>query len=230
MFVNTQPRLNNQKYPTQCNLGRGWTQLSLGTHPTQPGISKTIFEDQDQDWKCLNLNDKTETEKMCLNDETEGKTENVWVSMMRPKLKKSEYQWRDWRYPYWDSLRLRYFMEIENVTHQDLEISWMLRPRLHQDPCWSLQPIHPIVRWTSKLRQTKDKERSRRDQHKVKERKKKDIWWKMSFDGRQPLKEDNHWWRTTFDKIQPLIEDDLSWETPFNGRWLLMDDVLWWNL
>ena len=38
---------------------------------------------RDRDWKSLNLNDETNTQ-------------NVWVSMTRPRTKRSESQWRDW--------------------------------------------------------------------------------------------------------------------------------------
>ena len=51
-----------------------------------------------------------------------------------------------------------------------------------------------------------------------------ELWWKMSFDGRQPLMEENLWWKTNFDGRQPLIEYDID------GRWSLLKDNLCWNL
>ena len=92
---------------------------------TKPRLkrSESQWRDWDRDWKCLSLNDKTETENvlvsirrprlkmlesqgrdrdrdwkcLSLNDETETETEKVWVSMTRtrPRLKGSESQSRD---------------------------------------------------------------------------------------------------------------------------------------
>ena len=53
------------------------------------------------------------------------------------------------------------------------------------------------------------------------------LWWKMSFDGRQPLTEDDLWGKTTFDGRRPLMEDDLWRKTTFHGRRHLMEDDLW---
>ena len=49
------------------------------------------------------------------------------------------------------------------------------------------------------------------------------LWWKMTFYGRQPLMEDTFdeedlWWKTNFDARRPLMEDYLWWETIFDGR------------
>ena len=33
------------------------------------------------------------------------------------------------------------------------------------------------------------------------------LWWKTTFDGRQPLTEDNLLWKMTFDQRQPLMEE-----------------------
>ena len=58
-------------------------------------------------------------------------------------------------------------------------------------------------------------------------------WWKTTFDGRQPLMEDNLWWKMTFDERRPLMEDELWWKTTFDGRQpiynSLMEDTLWWK-
>ena len=73
------------------------------------------------------------------------------------------------------------------------------------------------------------------------------LWWKMNFDGRQPLMEDNFWWKTTFnerwplmednlwrkttfDGIQPLMKDNLCWKTTFYGRCPLMEDKVCWKM
>ena len=48
--------------------------------------------------------------------------------------------------------------------------------------------------------------------------------WKMTFDGRRPLMEDDLWWKTTFEGTRPLMEDDLWWKTPFDGRRSSMED------
>ena len=58
---------------------------------------------------------------------------------------------------------------------------------------------------------------------------KKIIWWKMTFNGRQSLMEDNLQWKTTFDGRQLLMEDNLQWKTTFDGRWPSMEDDLQWN-
>ena len=49
------------------------------------------------------------------------------------------------------------------------------------------------------------------------------LWYKTTFDGRQP------WWKATFDGRQPLIENNLWWKTTFDGRWPMMEDNLWWK-
>ena len=46
------------------------------------GSARPDLDHQDRDWKCLSLNGETESEK-------------VWVSMTRPRLKMSQYQWQD---------------------------------------------------------------------------------------------------------------------------------------
>ena len=72
------------------------------------------------------------------------------------------------------------------------------------------------------------------------------LWWKATFDGRQPLLEDNLsrktafygrwtlmeedlWWKTIFDERQPLMEDNLWWETAFNGRWPSINAGILWR-
>ena len=45
-----------------------------------------------------------------------------------------------------------------------------------------------------------------------------DLWWMTTFDGRRPLTEDDLWRKTTFDSRQPLTEDDHWRKTTFNGR------------
>ena len=55
------------------------------------------------------------------------------------------------------------------------------------------------------------------------------LWWKTTFDGRQPLIEDDFQWKTTFDERWPLMEDDLWWKTTFDGRQPLMEVDLWWK-
>ena len=50
---------------------------------------------------------------------------------------------------------------------------------------------------------------------------------KTTFDGRQPLTEDNFWQKTTFDGRRLLMEDDLWRKMTFNGRRPLMEDDLW---
>ena len=65
-----------------------------------------------------------------------------------------------------------------------------------------------------------------------------DLWWKMTFDGRQPLMDGilwwktnivtgNIWWKTTFDGRQHLMEDRIWWKTTFEGRQHLID--IWWK-
>ena len=53
-------------------------------------------------------------------------------------------------------------------------------------------------------------------------------WWKTTFDGRQPLMEDDFWWKKTFDGRRTLMEDNLRWKTTniqqFDGRHPLMKD------
>ena len=67
-----------------------------------------------------------------------------------------------------------------------------------------------------------------------------DLWWRTTFDGRQPLIEDNLWWRMTFGEKRSLIEDVLLWKTTydvghlwwkmsFDGRWPLIENNLWWK-
>ena len=43
----------------------------------------------------------------------------------------------------------------------------------------------------------------------------------MTFDGRQPV------WKATFDGGQPLMEDDLGWKTTFDGRQSSMEEDRW---
>ena len=35
-----------------------------------------------------------------------------------------------------------------------------------------------------------------------------DLWWKMTFIGKQRLVEDDLWWKMTFGGRQPSVEDD----------------------
>ena len=49
-------------------------------------------------------------------------------------------------------------------------------------------------------------------------------WLVMTtFDGRQPLREDNFRWKTTFDSRRSLMEDNLWCKTAFDGTWPLME-------
>ena len=46
--------------------------------------------------------------------------------------------------------------------------------------------------------------------------------------------EEDLWWKKTFDRRQPLIEEDFDgrrfwWKTPFDGRRCFMEDNLWWK-
>ena len=50
------------------------------------------------------------------------------------------------------------------------------------------------------------------------------IYWKTTFDGRQPSMEDDLQWKRTFDGRQPSIEDGLQWKTTFDGRRPSMED------
>ena len=45
----------------------------------------------------------------------------------------------------------------------------------------------------------------------------------MTFDGRQPLMEDNLWLKTTFDGIWHLIDEEIWWKTTFDKE----DALLW---
>ena len=54
-------------------------------------------------------------------------------------------------------------------------------------------------------------------------------WQKMTFDGRQPLTEDDLWLKTTFYRRQPLMEDDLWWKRTFDGIGPLTEDNLQWK-
>ena len=45
-----------------------------------------------------------------------------------------------------------------------------------------------------------------------------DLWWKTSFDRRQPLMEED------FDGGHPLMKDNLSWKKNFDGKHPLMLD------
>ena len=69
----------------------------------------------DQDWKYLGLNDETETN-----------TEKVWVSMMRPRPKKYESQWRDQD---WDWKGLSLNDKIETKTEEVWVSESRPRPR-----------------------------------------------------------------------------------------------------
>ena len=52
---------------------------------------------------------------------------------------------------------------------------------------------------------------------------------KDTFDGRQPLMEDDLWWKMTLDERQPLMEDKLRWKTTFDVRRPLIKDDFWWQ-
>ena len=67
------------------------------------------------------------------------------------------------------------------------------------------------------------------------------LWWKTTFDGKQPSMEDNLLWKTIFDGRQTSMEDDLQWKTTFDGkqpsmedkfRWMhpLVEGNLWWKI
>ena len=56
------------------------------------------------------------------------------------------------------------------------------------------------------------------------------LWWKTTFDGRQPLMEDDLWWKTTFDWRRPLMKDDRWLKTTFDGGQPFMEDDPWWNM
>ena len=47
---------------------------------------------------------------------------------------------------------------------------------------------------------------------------KDDLWWKMTFGGRQSSLEDNLRWMTTFGGRWPSVENVLWWKTTFCGR------------
>ena len=53
------------------------------------------------------------------------------------------------------------------------------------------------------------------------------LWWRTTFDGRQPLKEDNLWWKVTFDGRWHWTEDNLGRKTTLDGRQPLTEDDLW---
>ena len=55
------------------------------------------------------------------------------------------------------------------------------------------------------------------------------LWWKTTFDGRQPSTKDKLRWRTAFGGIRPLADDDLWRKTPFGERQPLVEDYLWWK-
>ena len=56
-----------------------------------------------------------------------------------------------------------------------------------------------------------------------------DLWWETTYDGRRPLMEDDLCWKTTFDGRRPSVEDDLQWKTTFTGRRPSMEDTLQWK-
>ena len=53
----------------------------------------------------------------------------------------------------------------------------------------------------------------------------------MTFDGRQPLIEEDLWWKKTFEGRRPSKEEDL-WrnKTKFEGKRHLMQDKVWWKM
>ena len=50
-----------------------------------------------------------------------------------------------------------------------------------------------------------------------------DLWWKTTFDRRQPLMEED------FDGRHPLMEDNVLWKTIFHGRQPLMAEEFQWK-
>ena len=67
-----------------------------------------------------------------------------------------------------------------------------------------------------------------------------DLWRKTTFDGRRPLTKDDLWQKTTFDRRHlwrkttfdgrgPLTEDELWRKMTFDGRWPLREDDFWWK-
>ena len=55
------------------------------------------------------------------------------------------------------------------------------------------------------------------------------LWWKMTFDGRQPIKEENIWLKPTFHGRQLLKQNDLLWKTTSDEKWPSLEDNLRWN-
>ena len=53
------------------------------------------------------------------------------------------------------------------------------------------------------------------------------LWLKTTFDGRQPLMEDNLWWKMPLDIRRPLTEDDLWQKMTFDGKRPLTEDNIW---
>ena len=72
----------------------------------RPRLRRSESQWQDQEWKCLSLNNKTETEKMWIlmtrlrlqmcESQLQDRDWKIWVSMTRPRLEKSESQKQDW--------------------------------------------------------------------------------------------------------------------------------------
>ena len=70
------------------------------------------------------------------------------------------------------------------------------------------------------------------------------FWWKMIFEWRRQLMDDDLWWttfnkrlfrlKTTFNGRQPLVKNTLWWKKIFDGIWSLNEDTLytrwhWWK-
>ena len=56
------------------------------------------------------------------------------------------------------------------------------------------------------------------------------LYWKTTFDGRQPLIGNTFWWKTPFYKRWPLMEEDLWWKTAFDGGQLFFFDKRWLSI
>jgi len=125
-----------------------------------PSLKRSESQWWDQHRKCLSLNDdtKTKTEKvwapmqnhgrgwnrLSLNDE--HNTKNVYVSVMRPRMKMSESQWRDWKCLSlrWCRCRCRWTVII---TNKHITMSTPDRSRACYHWLWSLMNTHWDTRY-----------------------------------------------------------------------------------
>ena len=57
-----------------------------------------------------------------------------------------------------------------------------------------------------------------------------DLWWKITFDGKEPMMKGKIWWKSNFDRRPSLMEDNLWRKMTCDGRQPLMKDIIWWKM